>query len=153
VARGPHKSAYEFQEFLREEMLAFVRKAFWMVLPYDRVKKIEDLVKRLRISPLGVVQQQDRRPRIIVDYSFWGLNYDTLKLSHQEAMQFGQALERIIAKVVLVDPRYGPVKFIKIDIADGFYRIRVRTEGIPKLGVTFPHREGKAPLHYASFDE
>jgi hypothetical protein len=146
MARGPHKSAYEFQEFLREEMLDFVCKAFWMVLPYDRVKEIEGLVKRLRISPLGVVPQHDRRPHIIVDYSFWGLNDETLKLSHQEAMQFGRALERIIAKVVLADPRYGPVKVIKIDIADGFYRIRVRTEDIPKLGVIFPHKEGEAPL-------
>jgi hypothetical protein len=50
MARGPHKSAYEFQEFLRGEMLDFVRKAFWMVLPYDRVKQIEDLVKRLLLQ-------------------------------------------------------------------------------------------------------
>jgi hypothetical protein len=62
-------------------------------------------------------------------------------------MQFGRALERIISKVVLADPRYGgQVKFIKIDIADGFYRIRVRTEDIPKLGVAFPHKESEAPL-------
>jgi hypothetical protein len=72
MARGPQKSAYEYQEFLREEMLDFVCKAFWMVLPYDRVKEIEALIKRLRISPLGVVPQHERRPRIIVDYSFWG---------------------------------------------------------------------------------
>jgi hypothetical protein len=83
---------------------------------------------------------------IIVDYSFWGLNDETLKRSHQEAMQFGRALERIIAKVVLADPRYGPVKLIKIDIADGIYRIRVHTEDIPKLGIAFPHKEGEAPL-------
>jgi hypothetical protein len=85
-------------------MLDFVFKTFWMVLLYDRVKQIEDLVKRFRISPLGVVPQHDRRPRIIVDYSIWGLNDETLKLSHQEAMQFRRTLERIIAKVVLADP-------------------------------------------------
>ena len=61
-------------------------------------------------------------------------------------MQFGRALERLLAKVVHADPKYGPVKFIKIDLADGFYRVWVRTDDIPKLGVAFPQLAGKEPL-------
>jgi hypothetical protein len=61
-------------------------------------------------------------------------------------MQFGRALERIITQVVRADPRYGPVQFIKIDLADGFYRVFVRAEDIPKLGVAFPALEGEEPL-------
>ena len=142
VARGPHKSAYEFQEFLRAEMADMVRKSIWTVLPYSKVKHIPSL----RIAPIGVVPQNERRPRPIVDYSFYDLNAETLKLSPPEAMQFGRALERIITQVVRADPRYGPVRFIKIDLADGFYRVWVRAADVPKLGVAFPALDGEEPL-------
>ena len=142
VARGPHKSAYEFQEFLRAEMADMVRKSIWTVLPYSKVKHIPSL----RIAPIGVVPQNERRPRPIVDYSFYDLNAETLKLSPPEAMQFGRALERTITQVVRADPRYGPVRFIKIDLADGFYRVWVRAADVPKLGVAFPALDGEEPL-------
>jgi hypothetical protein len=38
-----------------------------MVMPYDDIRDHPSL----RVSPLGVVPQRDRRPRIIVDYSFY----------------------------------------------------------------------------------
>ena len=142
VERGPHKSAYEFQEFLRTEMVDMVNKATWSVLPYSKVKHL----RHLRVSPIGVVPQHERRPRTIVDYTYSGVNPETLKLSPQEAMQFGRALERIITQVVRADPRYGPVYFIKIDISDGFYRVFVRADDIPKLGVAFPSLAGEEPL-------
>ncbi len=61
-------------------------------------------------------------------------------------MQFGRALDRIISMVVHADPRFGPVQFIKLDIADGFYRVWLRIEDIPKLAVTIPSLPGEAPL-------
>lgn len=142
VTRGSHKSATEFQDFLRTEMADMVRKAIWAVLPYSKIKDLESL----RISPLGVVPQHERRPRTIVDYSFYGLNEETAKLSPHEAMQFGRALERIIAQVVRADPRFGPVQFIKVDMSDGFYQIFVCARDIPKLGVAFPALDGEEPL-------
>jgi hypothetical protein len=142
VQRGPHRSATEHLEFLRTEMADMVKKAIWMVLPYSLVKDLKDL----RISPIGVVPQHDRRPRTIVDYSFYGLNDETLRLAPREAMQFGRALERILRQIVQANPKFGPVNLIKIDLADGFYRVWVRTEDIPKLGVSFPQLEGEEPL-------
>ena len=135
IQRGPHKSAIEHQQFLREDMADMIKKAFWTILPYDKVRHIPNL----RISPLGVVPQHERRPRPIVDYTFSGLNNETLRLSPSEAMQFGRALDRLIAQVVHADPASGPVKFIKVDMSDGFYRIWLRTKDIPKLGVAFPN--------------
>lgn len=38
MARGPHKSSIEHADFLREELLDFVQKGFWMVLPYRLLK-------------------------------------------------------------------------------------------------------------------
>ena len=60
-----------------------------------------------RISPLGVVPQRDRRPRLIVDYSFSNFNEETVPLAPIEFMQFGRALQRIMAKIVRADPQYG----------------------------------------------
>lgn len=104
VHRGPHKSANEYIAFLRDEMADMVDRATWMVLPYHRLRHI----RNLRISPMGVVPQHDRRPRPIVDYTYSGVNQDTVALSPPEAMQFGRALERLITQVVHSDPRFGP---------------------------------------------
>jgi hypothetical protein len=142
IARGPHKSAYDFQDFLRTELLDMVRKHTWMVLPYRVVRHL----KNLRVSPIGVVPQHKRRPRPIVDYSFSNVNGETITLAPDDAMQFGRALERIITQIVKADPRFGPVEFIKIGIADGFYRIWVKAEDITKLGVAIPHLDGEEPL-------
>ena len=42
--------------------------------------------------------------------------------------------------------RYGPVHLAKIDIADGFYRVWLRLEDIPKLGVVLPTSPGQPAL-------
>jgi hypothetical protein len=96
IARGPHKSAHEYVDFLRDELADMVERATWVVLPYSHVRDLQSL----RISPMGVVPQHERRPRPIVDYSYSGVNTDTVPLAPPEAMQFGRALERIVAQVV-----------------------------------------------------
>jgi hypothetical protein len=65
LKRGPHKSAREHQE-----MAKMILQGQWIVLPYDEVCRL----KNLCVSPIGVVPQRNRRPRTIVDYSFWGIN-------------------------------------------------------------------------------
>jgi hypothetical protein len=95
---------------------------------------------------MGVVPQRDRRPRVIVDYSFFGVNEETVKLAPREAMQFGKALERILRKIVESNPIYGPVYLLKIDIADGFYRIWLNATDIPTLAVSLPPMHGNKPL-------
>ena len=108
----------------------FCEQGYWAVLPYAIVRQW----KGLRISPLGVVPQRDRRPRLTVDYSFSGVNEDTVPLAPKEAMQFGRALQRIMSKIVHADQRFGPVYMAKIDIADGFYRVwLVTTYGYPQV--------------------
>ena len=134
LRRGPHKSAREYNTFLREEFAEMVRRGHWTVLPYRVAKTLPGL----RLSPLGVVPQRDRRPRTIADYSFYGVNRDTLPIAPDEAMQYGRALDRIIRQVVRADPKHGPVHLIKVDLADGFYRIGVTPHDIPKLAVVFP---------------
>ena len=66
-----------------------------------------------------MVPQRDRRPRWIVDYSWWKVNQETLPLAPKEAMQFGHALDRLLRKMLLADPKHGILEMMKIDIADG----------------------------------
>jgi hypothetical protein len=142
VARGPHKSAQLERTFVLDEILDFCRQGYWTVLPYSEVRDWPSLC----ISPIGVVPQRDRRPRLIVDYTFSGVNVDTVSLAPKESMQFGRALQRVITKVVHADPRYGPVQMAKIDIADGFYRVWLQIADIPKLGVALPGSSASDPL-------
>ena len=140
--RGPHKSCYEYMDFLNEEFIDMINKGQWIILPYSAVQHLPGL----RVSPPGVVPQHERRPRWICDYSWWDVNADTLPLAAMEAMQFGHALERILREILLADPSFGPVHLIKLDISDGFYRIAVNIDDIPKLGVVYPTPPGAEPL-------
>ena len=142
LARGSHQSALSHLEFLREEMSDMIDQGYWTVLPYSHVLNLS----HLRLSPLGVVPQRDRRPRIIVDYTFWGINDDTVPLAPSEAMQFGRALERVLHRIRRANRRFGPTYMIKVDIADGFYRLFVAANSVATLGVVFPHHPDEEPL-------
>ena len=142
IQGGPHKSVYDYTSFLREEFPDMIPKGQWTVLPYSSIKNLPGL----RLSPPGCVPQRDRRPRWICDYTFHGVNDDTADIVPRESMQFGRALDRILRHILLADPTLGPVYMYKLDISDGFYRIWLRLEDIPKLGVVFPHQDGEDPL-------
>jgi hypothetical protein len=113
-----------------------------MLLPYEYVKHIPGL----RISPIGVVPQRERRPRIIVEYSLYGINADTVKLAPSDSMQFGKANERLWKIMMEANPKFGLLFMYKIDISDGFYRVPLSTSGVPKLGVCLPPFDGLPPL-------
>ncbi len=74
IARGPLKLADQCANFLREGLLDFVQKGFWVVLPYKLLTKFKQIRNSLQIRPMGVVPQQAWRPRIIADCSFFGLS-------------------------------------------------------------------------------
>ena len=85
-------------------------------------------------------------PRIIVDTSFSNVNQEAAKGAPPEAMQLGRALNRILHRIVTEDPAEGPVYLMKLDLADGFYRVPLRDSDIPLLGVAFPVAPGEPPL-------
>jgi len=115
-----------------------VKKGQWLVLPYKDIKNISNL----QLSPLGIVPQRDRRPRTIADYTFSGVNANTVPLTDHMPLQFGRALLHILRKIVCSNPNLGPVYIIKIDLADGFYRIHLAPHHVPALGMVFPTRVG-----------
>jgi hypothetical protein len=132
LAWGPHKSVHEYIEYLGEEFVDMINKGQWVILPYSAVQHLPGL----RISPPGVIPQQGRRTRWIVDYP----------LAATEAMKLGHALDRILWEILLSNPKFGLIYLIKLDISDGFYRIALNVDDIPKLGVAFPTAPGEAAL-------
>eukprot|EP00536_Pseudo-nitzschia_multiseries_P014268 jgi/Psemu1/38109/gm1.38109_g len=142
LQRGPHQSSHHGIAFLRKEYANKMDKQQWTILPASLIQDLPGL----RLSPLGLVPQCGRRPQMISDYTYSDVNQDTLPLAPAEAMQFGWTLPRLLTKLHGANNRFGPVYMPKIDLADGFYRIRLHPDDTMKLGVLFPFRPGKAPL-------
>ena len=132
IKRGSHQSCQDHLLFLREELLDFMHKGFWLVLPLSTVKQLQQLGHLLGLP------QRNRRPRLIVDLTFYGINADTINLAPKEAMQFGRTLERILYQIRHSNPRFGPVYLSKVDLSDGFYRIQLNDSAIAKLAVALP---------------
>jgi hypothetical protein len=142
LARGAHKSCNDHIDFLNEEFVDMIHKGQWVILPAAMALELEGL----RLSPPGVVPQRDRRPRWICDYTWSGVNPETLPLAALESMQFGHTLERILREILLANPAHGPVLLNKTDLSDGFYRVDLNSDDAPKLGVVFPTKTGAAPM-------
>ncbi|EJK64484.1 hypothetical protein THAOC_14776, partial [Thalassiosira oceanica] len=142
VDRGPHPSAKAHAEFLAQEAFEMCQRRHTMVLPFSAVKNLPGV----EISPPGVIDQRDRRPRTISDLTYSGVNQSTVDLTANESMQFGRALRRILLNIYRADPRWGPVYMLKADISDGFYNIWVNANGSRRLGLILPSKPGEEPL-------
>ena len=147
IAYGSHNLCNRDPSFLHTEMRDFVEKGFWIVLP------LEDAVglNGLRLSLAGIIPQRDRRDRIVIDYIWSGVNEATRRLS-PDSMQFDHALQRILQHVYDADPRHGPIYMMRVDIADGFYRVVLAPEDVPSLGVCLPPGpDGKTLVAFSLF--
>ena len=142
LKRGPHQSSHRGIEFLQEEYADMMGKEQWTVLHVSLVKDIPGI----QLSPLGLVPHQNRRDRMISDYSFFGVNDDTVPPAPSEAMKFGQTLKRLLQRIHRANDVFGPVHMSKINLSDGFYRLWLRLEDTLKLVVLFLSRPGEAPL-------
>ena len=119
-----------------------VEKGQWVVLPCLVAKGLPGL----SVSPPGVKVEQDRRPRWLGDYSYFKTNAETLPVACLSAMQYGRTLDHLIYEIVYADPALGYVYLLKADVSDGFYRIGLRPEDAPKLGLIFPSGEEEEPM-------
>jgi hypothetical protein len=64
--RGAHPSgARVHTHFLCQDMYDMVHMGYWIVLPYSTVRGLP----HLKLAPVGVIPQRERRPRPIIDYS------------------------------------------------------------------------------------
>lgn len=145
--RGCHHSATEHAEFLRDEMAEFIESRFFAVLPYSKVRQLQEL----RLSPAAVKDERDRKPRLLCDHSWpWpevpSVNESTEPHAPAEAMQFGGTLPRILKKVRHANPKYGPPRLCKHDIKDGFYRMFLQARACLRLAILLPRYDGEEQL-------
>ena len=90
--------------------------------------------------PSCVFPQQERRPRMINDYTYSEVNPDTVRLAPQEAMQWGRTPHSLLWFIFTADQRQGPVLLLsKTDLSDGFYQLPPTPSGALKLAVSFPN--------------
>ena len=73
-----------------------------------------------------------------MDYSFNNINQESIQLAPYLAMQFCQAFQCIIQRVVYANPAHGPVLLTKLDLADGYYRIPLSPHAAQHLAVVLP---------------
>ena len=65
LARGAPQSCNAHLDFLNDEFVDMIHKGQWVVLPATMSLELEGV----RLSPPGVIPQQDRRPRWICNYT------------------------------------------------------------------------------------
>ena len=111
-----------------------VEKIQWTMLHYSVDKRLPGL----RISPQGIKVERDRRPHWLGDYIYFKTNAETLPVACLSSMQYSCALDCLLRELVFADPALGPVYMLKTEVLDGFYRIGIRPEDAPKLGLIFP---------------
>jgi hypothetical protein len=115
-------------------MFDYTNMGYWTVLPFHA----EQRYKQLKLAPAGVAPQLDRRPRPIMDYSFYHTNQECLPLAPTHAMQFGDAMQCILQRLVYCNVRHGPLLMAKIDLADGYYRVPLSPTAALHLAILIP---------------
>ena len=113
-----------------------------MVLPYSMTKRLPGL----RLITPDVKVERDRRPCCLGDYNYFKTNAETLPVACLSAMQYGRALDCLLRELVYADPAIVYVYLLKSHISDGFYRIWLRPEDAPKLGLIFPFGVDEEPM-------
>ena len=114
---------------MRTELVEQTQFGHIVVLPWIQVQDLPGLC----ISPVGLILQVNRRPRLIYDYTFSGLHDAVARLALQEAIQFGTAFKRLLGQILTADPAYGPVFLSKIDLSDAYMCVWVRPEDLLRL--------------------
>jgi len=137
----------------RGEIFDFVQKGFWVLLPWRLFKhKMESeggALKQLWLAPLGVIPQWEWCPWLIIDYTLYALNQETLHLAPKEAMQsicLSTGKGFCSYQVRNANSHYGPVYLGKLDLVDGFCWVWLMVDAIPQLVVSFPKYLGEEQL-------
>jgi hypothetical protein len=149
IQQGPHKSALNSEAIaLIEEDVAYqVRAGYAQVVDWATLRK--RLPPQLKVSPLAVVPQLNRRGRMILDLSFpvlrqsggkgrkrrgerdilkKSVNDSTVRLAPDAPVkELGNVLSRLLRFMQEVPPEE-EIHFAKIDLADGYWRMIVEEE-------------------------
>lgn len=151
VARGPHRSALtpDARALITDEVDYQVKAGFTEIMDWEVVRRLAPVT--LKVSPLAVIPQVNRRGRLLLDLSFpvhryptdkprkrlrqsdgtlvqASVNATTTSLSPSPPVkELGRVLLRLFDFLASVPP--SEVIFLaKIDLSDGFWRMLVNEE-------------------------
>ena len=157
VDRGPHPSAMtpESIALFAEDIKYQVNAGFCKVVTWEELKT--SCPSNLKISPVAVVPQADRRGRIILDLSFPvyqevegsmaitqpSVNDTTVITAPTiPVKEIGKVLRRLL--YFMKKTRAGVwICFSKLDISDGFWRLVVRPEDSYNFAYVLPQLPGQ----------
>ena len=92
IRYGDNVSANKEAEFINAELDEQVQAGHVTVFPLEAVNYLHNLW----ISPVAVILQVVKRPRLIFYFTWSGINDVSKRLAPMEAMRFGGALQRIL---------------------------------------------------------
>jgi hypothetical protein len=176
VEKGAHKSATSDESIaLVQEDVAYQLKAGYAeIIAWKDLQKLRP--KQLKISPLAVVPQRNRRGRMILDLSFAvrarrthrkdakrgqtkkgrkrskrgdddiiqaSVNDTTTRLAPEGPVkELGNVLPRLLDFMATVPPEEH-IHFSKLDLADGYWRMRVTREERWNFAYVMPAKPGE----------
>jgi hypothetical protein len=157
VSRGPHPTARtpESVALFKEDIAYQIRAGFCRVFLWDDIKKLRP--KNLKISPVAVVPQVNRRGRIILDLSFpvyqaidgvvtiqqKSVNDTTvLQAPSQSVKEIGKVLPWLLQYMHDTSPGLH-ILFSKLDISNGFWRLTVRLADSYNFAYVLPQPDGE----------
>ena len=128
-------SAHSFvKNFVRTKLTKQARTVHIDLSPLQAVRHLP----RLWISPLAATPQRGRKPRLIYDFSWSGLNESVTQVAHKEKICFGKSLYRVINCILVATPKLGPTFLNKVDLVDAYMHIWVRLKDIPSVAFLVP---------------
>jgi hypothetical protein len=165
VEKGAHKSAttQESIALIEEDVAYQVKAGYARIIRWEELQRIRP--KNLKVSPIAVVPQRDRRGRMILDLSFAvrkgkagrgrkrgrmddiilqeSVNDSTVKLAPDlPVKELGNVLPRLLHFMNSV-PAEEHIHFSKMDLADGYWRMIVEPESEWNFAYVMPQKPGE----------
>jgi len=169
IEQGPHKSATSAESIalVKEDVAYQVKAGYAEVIPWEELRKLRP--KHLKISPLAVVPQRNRRGRMILDLSFAvrrqrrgqergrkrtheddilqeSVNDTTVRQAPDiPVKELGNVLPRLLDFMATV-PKEEHIHFSKLDLADGYWRMIVEREARWNFAYVMPGKPGEEKM-------
>jgi hypothetical protein len=148
LRRGPHRSSKKKDAIrqLRAETKEKITCGYARIVKWKDIK--DKIPPKLKISPVAMIPHKSKKYRCILDLSFTlfedglefpSVNETTTRLALPQAMaQLGNCLKRLTAHMADNHNKNLPFMFCKLDIKDGFWRMRVSNDDAWNFAYVLP---------------
>jgi hypothetical protein len=157
ISYNNHTSAQQQDAALavRTEVLQKVADGLCVLVDWDTLK--DNMPLNLKVSPLAAIPHKSRAFRMILDLSFQhhtaeGTKYDSVNsapadptVPEHSQNELGNVIPRLLWALAKGEPTT-PFFFTKVDIKDGFWRMRVSDDDVWNFAYVLPRLNPNDPL-------